>query len=228
MKQIAHSMTPKNIRICPLISFCLFFNSLAAQLSVQEEPFHKVIFENEYVRLIDGRIPARDTTLLHNHTANSVVVFLSHSTFGIQDAGEKGVITTIHPGDMVYRAYGDKPVNHTVWNQGNGVFHFMVVELKKQAVADTCSQVFQPGIKLQWEEKSVRAYTLGEQEGGYCHISASSCVWLLICVTGIAATDASPGKHIVPPGGFIFFPTQSGIKIRATKEKLKCVLLQLK
>lgn len=222
-------MTTKNmIWIHQFISFCIFYNSLAAQLPVQEEPFHKVIFENEHVRLIEGRIPATDTTLLHNHTANSVVVFLSQSTFGIQNAGEKPVITTVNPGDMVYRAYGDKPVTHTVWNQGNAVLHFMVVELKKQAAGDTCSHVFQPGIKWQWEEKSVRAYTLDVQERGYCHVSTSSCVWLLICVTGIAATDGSSGQQVIPSGKFIFFPTQSNIEIRAAKEKLKCVLLQLK
>ena len=221
-------MTTKNM-ILQFIPLCLFCNSLAAQLPVQEEPFHKVVFENEHARLIEGRIPAKDTTLLHNHTANSVVVFLSQSTFGIQNTGEKPVITTIHPGDMVYRAYGDKPVNHIVWNQGDAILHFMVVELKKQDTGDTCANTFQPGIKRQWEEKSVRAYTLDLQERGDCHLSTSSCEWLLICATGFATTtDASTGKKVVPAGQFIFFPTQSDIEIRAGKEKMKCVLLQLK
>ena len=95
------------------------------------EPHHKVIQENPYYRLLEGKIPGGDTTPAHVHAANSVVIFLSHSTFGIQVIGDKPAITTVNPGDLKYAAYGDKPVNHIVWNQTPTLFHFYVVELEE-------------------------------------------------------------------------------------------------
>src|SRR5580698_4346474 len=87
-----------------LLAALLFYNSAAAQKVVAErdEPHHKVVFENEYIRLVEGHVPDHDTTLAHIHSANSVVVFLSKSTLGIQLTGEKPVVTEVSPGDMVY------------------------------------------------------------------------------------------------------------------------------
>jgi hypothetical protein len=120
--------------IFPFLAFLLLATRLEAQLPVDRDPHHKVIKENPYFRLLEGKIPTGDTTPAHVHAANSVVVFLSHSTFGIQVIGDKPVIATVNPGDLRYLAYGDKPVNHIVWNQSSGLFHFYVVELAKKPV----------------------------------------------------------------------------------------------
>src|SRR5580698_6883479 len=139
----------------------LLSGSLHAQLPVSRERHHKVIQENPYYRLLEGKIPAGDTTPAHVHGANSVVIFLSHSTFGIQVIGGKPVITTVTPGDIKYVAYGDKPVNHIVWNQTPPLFHFYDVELKRHPpAADSCPVLSQPGITLQWQQPSVKAYDL--------------------------------------------------------------------
>jgi len=115
---------------------------LEAQLPVDREPHHKVLLENAYFRLLEGNIPANDTTAPHVHAANSVVVFLSHSTFGIQVIGDKPVIATVHPGDIRFVAYGDKPVNHIVWDESGSPLHFFVVELAKGRTArDTSIEV---------------------------------------------------------------------------------------
>jgi hypothetical protein len=161
----------------------LLSGSLHAQLPVSREPHHKVIQENPYYRLLEGKIPAGDTTLAHIHAANSVVIFLSHSTFGIQVIGDKPVITTVSPGDTKYVAYGDKPVNHLVWNQTPTLFHFYVVELKKHLpAADSCPLLARPGITLQWQQPSVRAYDLNIT--GPFHLAKASCARLLIAFTG--------------------------------------------
>jgi len=76
------------------------------------------------------------------------------SKFGIQNAGEKPVIAKSNPGDAVYRAYGDKPVNHKVWDESETMFHFWVVELPKQHLgSDACPILSSRGAALQWEEK---------------------------------------------------------------------------
>lgn len=198
-----------------------------AQVPVDKEPFHKVVLENEYLRLIDGRVPPLDTTLMHIHAANSVVVFLSKSKFGIQNAGEKPVITEVNPGDVVYRAYGDSPVNHKVWDQSKSLFHFWVVELVKQHLgSDTCSILSLTGAKLQWQKKWVRAYQLKIDKGEPIYLPKSNCAYLVMNISGVTSVDL---KNSMQSDDFLFVPPQREIKIyTGHKETAECVLLELK
>ncbi len=220
----------KLIFISLLFPILFFFNLAAAQVPVQEESHHKVVFENEYVRLLEGRISVHDTTPPHIHAANSVVVFLSKSTFGIQVTGEKPVVTEVSPGDLKYAAYGDKPVTHIVWNQGKSMFHFMVAELVNQHPAsDTCSINPGPGVKFQWQQKLVSAYTLDITNSRPYHLPKSNCAYLLIGISGNITTISHGNKHSLQTGSFVFFPSQNDIDINSGNQgNAGCVLLELK
>jgi hypothetical protein len=195
---------------------------------VEQEPHHKIVFQNQYVRLIDLQVKAGDTTLTHTHSAASVVVFLSNSTFAIQDVGRSPVVTEVKAGDIVYRAYDEKPVTHTVWEQGSPMFHCMVVELMKQHPGnDTCSILSGPGVKFQWQQKSVSAYALSIPKGGQYHLQKSNCAWFLIDVSGIVRAVSSGGNQPLQAGGFVYFPPQSELEIDGN-ENAGCVLLALK
>jgi hypothetical protein len=193
-----------------------------------EEPHHKVVLENEYVRLIEGHVPVKDTTLMHIHEANSVVVFLSKTSFGIQVPGGKPVITDVSPGDMFYRAYGDKPVTHIVWDQGASLFHFFVAEVvKQQPGKDTCSIISQSGVQFQWREKLVRAYYVDIAKGTQFNLPKSACAHLLINISGDITTSSSGSMQPISPNGFLFFPPQKNIRIDGGKENSRCILLEL-
>jgi hypothetical protein len=125
---------------------CLLLAGLAAaQLPVDQESHHKVVFENGTVRILEGCVPPGDTTPPHVHAANGVVVFLSASRFSIELVGGKPVASSVKPGDFKYVNYGDKPVNHRVWVDSGGVFHFLVVELKQRPSDDSCGVLAAPG-----------------------------------------------------------------------------------
>ena len=49
-----------------------------AQVPVREEPHHKPVLENNYVRLLDVHLNAGDTTQYHIHATPSVIVFISN------------------------------------------------------------------------------------------------------------------------------------------------------
>jgi hypothetical protein len=213
---------PPSYRSWLLLPALFSCHLLMAQLPVSREPHHKVIFENKYLRLLEGAIPVNDTTAAHLHAANSVVVFLSHSTFGIQIIGENPVITTVRPGDMKYVAYGDKPVTHIVWNQTPPIFHFFVVELSKRPPAkDSCPTLSQPGVNFQWQQKSVTAYYLDMPDSQRYRLPPSGCARLLIDITGTIST----GSRTLQPDNYIFFPPQSKIEINGPT---RCVLLEIK
>jgi hypothetical protein len=195
-----------------LLSIVLLIStSVEAQLPVGRESHHKIIQENHYYRLLEGKIPMNDTTPAHIHAANSVVIFLSHSTFGLQTVGDKPAVTTVNPGDLKYAAYGDKPVNHLVWNQTPPLFHFYVVELAKNAVIkDSCPVLSQPGFTLQFHQPRVTAYSLDLTGNRPCHLAPAACARLLIAITG----TVSAGGAALAPNQYRFFPPKTPIDLK--------------
>jgi hypothetical protein len=189
----------------------LLSTRLEAQLPVSREPHHKIIQENHYYRLLEGKIPMNDTTPAHIHAANSIVIFLSHSTFGLQTVGDKPAITTANPGDLKYAAYGDKPVNHLVWNQTPPLFHFYVVELAKNLlIKDSCPILSQPGITLRFHQPQVTGYSLDLAESRSCHLAPASCARLLVAITGTVST----GGAALAPNQYQYFPPNTPIDLK--------------
>lgn len=213
-----------------LLASTLFSASIAsAQIPVEQEPHHKILFKNEYVRIIDLHIAPGDTTLIHTHDAASVVVFLSSSTFGIQNEGQSPGETAVNPGDLIYRAYDEKPVVHTVWNPGKSMFHCLVIELVNQHPAkDNNTIISLPGVKFQWQQKLVRAYTLEIQKDKQFDIPESDLGYLLIDFSGNARVTFEGNMQSLEPRDYVFFSPKSKIKIGAMdRERAACVLLEL-
>ncbi|HLK29512.1 MAG TPA: hypothetical protein VKT28_13125 [Puia sp.] len=207
----------------------LFYNNLSAQVPVRDEPHHKVVLENEYVRLIDVHIASNDTTVTHIHAAPSVIVFLSKTIIGTQIVGDKPNISDVNPGQTSYAAYDEKPIKHRVWNQGSSMFHVMDIELVKQkANDDSCSIISQKGIKLQWIQKLVRTYNISMKQGKEYEIPKSNCAHLLIDISGIVSAVSPGSVRMMKDGSFVFFPPQSEIKISSNNPNAECVLLELK
>jgi len=204
-----------------ILVLVLLSTRLEAQLPVSREPHHSVILENQYLRLLEGKIPMNDSTPAHVHAANSVVVFLSHSTFGIQVVGNQPVITTVNPGDMKYVAYGDKPVNHLVWNQTPPLFHFYVVELAKTLVIkDSCPILSQPGMTLRLHEPRVNAYSVDLTDSRPLHLGPAACARLLIAITG----TVSAGGAALTPNQYRFLIPTTPIDLKGAG---RCILLEI-
>ena len=205
-----------------LFTLLILSTSLEAQLPVSREPHHKVVLENQYLRLLEGRVPMNDTTPAHIHAANSVVIFLSHSTFGIRVIGDKPVIATVNPGDLKYVAYGDKPVNHLVWNQTPTLFHFFVVELAKHPTAgDSCPILSRPGITLQWRQPAVNAYSVAMTGTLPLHLAPAHCARLLVAITGTVSAGDAP----LTPNQYRFFPPNTPIDLKGAA---RCILLEIR
>ena len=72
------------VKYCSLLLLLMIGYTNWAQVPVREEPHHKPVLENDYVRLLDVHIKPGDTTLYHIHAAPSVIVHITKSTIGIQ------------------------------------------------------------------------------------------------------------------------------------------------
>jgi len=213
-----------------LVFLCFRITPVTAQLPAERESHHTIVFENKDIRILEGRVPPHDTTVAHTHSANGVVVFLSPSRFAIQPVGGQPVISSVQPGDLKYVTYGDKPVNHLVWAEGEPVFHFFVVELKgRQGAMDTKPLPDQAGCKFLWQQPLVGAYSVELGKGEGCRIPSADGAYLVIAISGGGKISAAGKSSTLQVNGFRFFPAHTALGIETDgKEGVRCVLLAVK
>jgi hypothetical protein len=96
---------------------------------VEREPHHHVVFENQYLRLLDVVAPTGEMTLFHTHSLDNVAVLLANTTLKNQNPGEDWTERPITHGSVGFRAGTKTPYTHRIMNTGAAVFHVMDVEI---------------------------------------------------------------------------------------------------
>ena len=94
---------------------------------------HRVLLENDSVRMLDTRIDPGETVMLHTHQWSAAYYVLSWSDFVRRD--EHGRVTLdsrqtglqYGPGEAIWSAPLDA---HTLENVGSSVLHLISVEVK--------------------------------------------------------------------------------------------------
>jgi hypothetical protein len=90
---------------------------------IEEEPMHKLKFENAHVRFFDVQLPPGYESLWHSHVFDGVFVNISPSETTAQDLG--GEPTKRDPriiGQTNFIDYAKKPKVHRVTNSGATVY----------------------------------------------------------------------------------------------------------
>jgi quercetin dioxygenase-like cupin family protein len=98
-------------------------------VAVEQEPHHHVIFENQYVRVLDVVVDPGDTTLFHKHSLDNVAVQLNDAAIKRQFPGEDWVATPAKEGSAGFVAGTKTPYVHRISNTGATVFHVLDVEI---------------------------------------------------------------------------------------------------
>jgi mannose-6-phosphate isomerase-like protein (cupin superfamily) len=93
---------------------------------------HKVIFENEDVRVLETTIAAGEVTPLHTHLAPTVMYVLSGSHFIRRDESGATMVDTRATPDFVLPKvlYSASTPRHTIENTGSNNLVVIGVELK--------------------------------------------------------------------------------------------------
>ena len=89
---------------------------------------HKVVLDNDQVRMLDVRIPPGQKVAMHSHPANTVYYVTDCK---IKATGPDGKTTVAEPkaGTAVYRGGATK---HAVENVGTGECHLVQTELREK------------------------------------------------------------------------------------------------
>jgi quercetin dioxygenase-like cupin family protein len=94
-----------------------------------DERFHRWLFENQYVRVYDVRIPPGVTTDFHDHAFDTVFVQISGGLTAAQTPGQEWEAETAVPGSVEFRADVKHPRRHRVRNDGTAEYHVIAVQL---------------------------------------------------------------------------------------------------
>jgi hypothetical protein len=136
----------------------LIYATTTAQVPVRYEPRHKVALENEWIRLLDVRLPQGDTSLFHIHEIPSFFIPLSTTAIGIEVKGQPPQESKFTLGATWYNGFEKGPLIHRVWNSDTNVLHIIDLELlsTKNSAVSTIVQL--PNSKIDFENEKVRVY----------------------------------------------------------------------
>ena len=95
-----------------------------------DEPRRHWLFENQYVRVYDVRIPPGETTEFHRHALDTVYVRPTGGRVTPQIQGEPwGTTIQIAAGSVVFDADSKRPFSHRVRNDGAAEYRTIAVQL---------------------------------------------------------------------------------------------------
>jgi len=213
----------------------LWFFSIRAQspVPVVDEPRHKLVFSNDYIRLLDVWIKPGDTTLYHRHATASAIVFLTKTATGSQPLGGNPSGGQAVPGNSFFAPYQEKPIIHRVWNQDTVVYHVMDIELLKPGPENAPPALSGENVRLNFDQKMVRSYTLDLAKGKSFEVPSSSSAHLLIRISGdpdnsdTKLNSSAPGD--TKAGSFQWFPAGKPFRLNNNHSTTQeFVLLELK
>jgi quercetin dioxygenase-like cupin family protein len=97
---------------------------------VEQEPHHRWIFENQYVRVLDVVLAPGESTLFHTHSHDSIAVRLTDAAVQEQRFDKEWrPASRLLPGDSRYMKGTPEPYTHRVKNVGSTPFHVIDIEL---------------------------------------------------------------------------------------------------
>jgi len=191
-----------------------------------EEPYHRTVFQNAYVRMIDVRMDQGVRNKFHVHAVPTVIVYLTKVTNQSEVWGTPGTSPrhTI-PGDSRYANYDEKPLTHRVTNEGPGEFRVWDIELLRPLPAGPFPPPGAAAMKPKWEEKRVRSSNVLLDPGASLTLKPGPCAHLVVPIgSGLVATGRT-----MTAGEFMFFAPETGVELKNTgKEKLDVVVLELR
>ena len=106
----------------------------AAQVPLENEPHHRVVFQNSELRVLDVRVASGEATLDHRHDYDIVTVSMGQGTrTRTQAPGEPwSDVRPVRPlGDATVAEYAGKPASHRIENVGDTPYQLFAVENRR-------------------------------------------------------------------------------------------------
>ena len=167
--------------LCCLV-LCGVKATAQSAVPIEQEPAHRVVLQNEHIRVFEIWLPPGEGTLWHVHRHDGISVRLADAT--IEDHPKDGQAKTLRLRRGAV-AYGATPtaLTHRVRNVGETTFHNIYIELLPDHDGDTDrSAATASDPRTEFENDRVRALRriLAPGEATAMHTHASNGVAVLV------------------------------------------------
>ena len=195
--------------------------TVAAQVPVNKEPHHRVVYQNADFRVLDVNVPVGASTLDHRHERDIVTVSMTGGTrTRITSPGQPaGAIRPPRPlADATVAEYAGKPDSHKVDNVGDAPYQLFAVENLKPVGWSATGAVNALATKLATEARAFRIYDVRLVTGSTQTTHTHAVPTVALLVSGKVMSDgpdaqakalapASVGlKQLDQPGQWLLIP----------------------
>jgi len=185
------------MRIGYLLLFLILFVNTNGQLPVSQEPYHRVVFENDRVRILNVMLPPGDTTQYHVHSTPSVFIGLSTSHPGSQLYNQQPAAGLFIAGSAFFEDLSAPHTRiHRVWNRDSFMFHVMDVELLGRERAFKQPVLKAKYTRLQTDTTWVRIYKVDLPYDAPLVIHDAGRRFLLVALKETKVSVSLNGKEI--------------------------------
>lgn len=123
-----------------LATFC--FSQQPAEVPVDQEPHHHLVFENEYVRVFKVEVAPHEATLVHRHARDYVGVMIGDAEVTNAVVGKEPKKWSFKDGDVTFlEASGEKSFAHRAVNESDKPFVNYTIELKAPGSVEHDSEI---------------------------------------------------------------------------------------
>ena len=212
--------------------FVFIFSLLNAytQVPVHQEPFHRPVFENREVRILNVVISPGDTSLYHLHSTPSVFIFLSSTAAGTQLQGKGPVSMRFTTGRILFEDLGAPNTRiHRAWNEDREDLHVIDVELltKDTGFSAPPLSLFKLEVDTPW----VRAYRVVLEKDKELALKRKKNPFILISV-GPASVEVKQGgkyhREMLKKGSYFDVKRKQSFYLKnKSTDPVQLVLLEL-
>ena len=208
------------------ISLLFIFGALLlnAQVAVRFEPRHKVALENEWVRLLDVRVPAGDTSLFHIHEIPSYFIPLSNTAIGSEIKEQAPQESKFTVGATWYNGFENGPLIHKVWNNDTGVLHVIDLELLS-AKKSILPSLELKNFKIDFENEKLRVYRMELRGNQRINLPSLKTPMLIISLSGaqidVRTAKKNDARYHINAGGFQWLQANQSFVIKNNKQNVE-------
>ncbi|HQR45373.1 MAG TPA: cupin domain-containing protein [Thermoanaerobaculia bacterium] len=169
-----------------LVQSALSPGTAESPVPVAEEPRHKLVFENAFVRVIDATLPAGYESLYHTHARDNVPVAVLGGRIRTDMPGQKSRETDVVAGQAWFSPGG---YAHRVTNIGPETVRFIDAEILETPPSEVGAAVATlAGHVLEIENARARVYRVTLPPGASCaeHRHAKAVLRVTVPGTGLA------------------------------------------
>ncbi|HEX5655095.1 MAG TPA: hypothetical protein VFX58_18595 [Chitinophagaceae bacterium] len=210
-----------------LLTLLLFLNKgMMAQVPVSQEPMHRPVFQNKYVRILDVLVPPHDTTQFHIHSIPSFFLTISGNAIASQVKGGEWVKEQMVPGNSWYRSFSPDSLVHRVANLESAPFHVFDIELLSAYDSSNLTVIQPLPFPVQYDNEKAIVCRLSNIDKPVPVKSSQPAIAIVVKGDHLRFTDTGTNQtKTLLSGQYLYIEPGTSFYIAASEKKEAMVML---